>query len=441
MRVVIVTAGGAGMFCGSCLHDNAWARGLRDAGVDVTLLPMYTPIRVDDEDLTSTRIFYGGINVYLDQHFPGWKYLPRWLTRPFDRPELIRWATKFGVSNDAAELGGMTVAMLKGPHGPQAREGAELVRFLAREHKPDVIIFSNVMLATDIEALKAEFSGPVLCSLQGDDVFLDGLHEPWRSEALALLKPIAARLDGFLIHSRFYSEYMGQYLEIPASKRHLVPLAVDVRGHHGQPRARNPVATIGYFARIAPEKGLKEFVEAGLELNRRRQDFQLLAGGYLPRQFERYLEDVRKLAAPLGDRFRYAGSPDTLAGKVALIRQLDLLSVPAPYRDPKGIYLLEAWANGVPVVQPSHGNFPELIESTQGGVCAEPGNPVALANQWERLLDDEAARRQLAENGWAGVRQKHDLPVLVRHSRSLLQQLFDRHHGMIEDGVALPAVP
>lgn len=429
MRVAIVTAGGAGMFCGSCLHDNAWARGLRDAGVDVALLPMYTPIRVDDEDLTSTRVFYGGINVYLDQHIPGWRYLPRWLTRVLDRPGLIRWATKFGVSNDAAELGAMTVAMLKGPHGPQAREGAELVKFLARELRPDVIIFSNLMLATDIAALKAEYPGPVLCSLQGDDVFLDALHEPWRTQSLDLLRPIAAQLDGFLIHSRYYAGFMGEYLDIPAEKQHLVPLAVDTRGHHGRPRSRNPIPTIGYFARIAPEKGLREFVEAGLKLAQRRDDFHLLAGGYLPPQFRPYLDDVLTLAAPLGERFAYTGSPDALAGKVEHYRQLDLLSVPAPYRDPKGLYLLEAWANGVPVVQPNHGNFPELIASTGGGLCVEPGDPQALADAWDQLLDDEPRRRELAEAGWTHVRQKHDLPVLADYSRQLLQRLCNEHRA------------
>lgn len=425
MHVTIVTAGGAGMFCGSCLHDNAWARGLREAGVDVTLLPLYTPIRVDDENLTSTRIFYGGINVYLDQHVPGWRYLPRWLTRVLDSPRLINWATGFGVSNDAAELGAMTAAMLRGPNGPQAREGAELVRFLARELKPDVVVFSNVMLAAEAARLKSEFDGLILCSLQGDDIFLEGLTEPWKSQAFELLRPITAAIDGFLLHSRFYADFMGDYLGIPAAKRHLLPLAVDCRGHDGQPRPRGNPATIGYFARLAPEKGLRELVLAGLELNRRRQDFRIVAGGYAPPQFRKYFEEVQRLAAPLGDRFHYAGSPDTVAEKVALLKTFDVLSVPTPYREPKGLYVLEAWANGVPVVQPAHGHFPELVEAAGGGLCVEPGNPAALADGWSRLLDDEPLRRTLAEAGREQVRTRHDLPALAAQSRAMLERLLN----------------
>ena len=58
MHIAIITAGGAGMFCGSCMHDNSWAKGLLAAGVEVSLLPMYTPIRVDEEDQTSTPVFF-----------------------------------------------------------------------------------------------------------------------------------------------------------------------------------------------------------------------------------------------------------------------------------------------------------------------------------------------------------------------------------------------
>jgi glycosyltransferase involved in cell wall biosynthesis len=423
MHIAIVTAGGAGMFCGSCLHDNAWARALRDAGHEATLLPMYTPIRVDDENLTSTRVFYGGINVYLDQHVPGWKRLPTWLTRPLDAAWLIQWATSLGISNDARELGEMTVAMLSAPDSPQAREGTDLVRFLTRDLQPDVIVFSNVMLCAEVARIKAAFPGPVLCVLQGDDVFLDALQEPWRSRVFDLLKPIAATLDGFLVHSRFYADYMQGYLGLPAEKLHELPLAIDCRGHTGCPRSRGAVPTIGYFARLAPEKGLRELVQAAVLLNQRRQDFQVVAGGYRPPQHAAYVAEVERLAAPLGNRFRYAGSPDTLAEKVALLETFDVLSVPAPYREPKGLYVLEAWANGVPVVQPKHGHFPELIEEIGGGVCVPPGDPTALADALDQLLTDEPRRRQLAEQAWVQVRQRHDLPVLARVSGELLASL------------------
>ena len=65
------------MFCGACMHDNTWARGLIAAGHDVSLLPTYTPIRVDELDVSTHRVFFGGINVYLESLSPLWRRIPR----------------------------------------------------------------------------------------------------------------------------------------------------------------------------------------------------------------------------------------------------------------------------------------------------------------------------------------------------------------------------
>jgi glycosyltransferase involved in cell wall biosynthesis len=436
MHVAIVTAGGAGMFCGSCMHDNAWARALRESGTDVTLTPLYTPIRVDEPNHTSTRVYYGGINVYLDQNLPGWRWLPRGLTHWLDAPWLLDWATQWGISNDAAKLGAMTVSLLRGSHGPQAAEGQQLVRFLARTLKPDAICFSNVMLCADIERLKAEYRRPVVCTLQGDDVFLDALIEPYRSEVMALLRPIADALDGFIVHSRYYRDHMSAYLQIPPEKFHFLPLGIDCRGHTGRPKPPGSPRTIGYFARIAPEKGLRELVDAALILNQRRQDFRIVAGGDLQPQCRAYYLEVQRRAAPLGERFEYRGSPRTLAEKAALYQTFDVLSVPTPYREPKGLYVLEAWANGVPVVQPAHGHFPELIDAVGGGLCVEPGHAAALADGLDRLLSDEPHRRALAEAGWTNVREKYDLPALAEASAPLWETLGEP--GASATGVFIP---
>jgi glycosyltransferase involved in cell wall biosynthesis len=419
MHIAIVTAGGAGMFCGSCMHDNAWARALMDAGVEVTLLPMYTPIRVDVPNNSSTRIFFGGINVYLDEYLPGWRYLPRWLTRPLDAPWLLRLVSQRGVSNNAAELGDITEDMLKGATGPQAREGTQMIDFLTQQLRPDIIVFSNIMLCGEIEQLKAKFGGRVLVTLQGDDVFLDRLVEPHRTRVFDRLRVIASLIDGFLVHSRFYADYMQRYLSTAQVNFHKLPLGIDCREHTGMPRPAGKPPTIGYFARITPEKGLRELVQAALLLKERGFDFRMVAGGYLHDQ--EYWEEVQQLTQPLGDRFHYAGSPDTLADKVGIYRQFDVLSVPAPYRDPKGLYLLEAWANGVPVVQPAHGHFPELITTTGGGITVTPNDPVALADGLQRMLTDEPFRLACAQAGWQAVRQQHDLPILAAASKSLFE--------------------
>lgn len=414
MHIAIITAGGAGMFCGSCMHDNSWAKGLRAEGAEVSLLPMYTPIRVDEEDQTSTPVFFGGINCYLNDRFAWWKFVPRILTRWLDSPAIIRRATRRAVGNDARQLGSMTVSMLRGEEGPHRQAINEFVDYV-RQLRPDVICFSNSMLCPPLRTLRQSFKGRTYCVLQGDDIFLDGLIEPYRSQALTLLRERAADFDGFLVHSQYYRDYMAQYLAQPVEKFHQLPLAIDCSAHSGQPKANlNDPPTVGYFARICPEKGLDRLVEAVLRLRQRLPKVRLRAGGYLGAQHQSYMDGVRRQAEPLGEAFEYVGSPESKVEKIEFLKSLDVFSVPTTYREPKGLYVLEAWANGIPVVLPHHGAFPQLVQSTNGGLLVPPDDSQALADALERVLTTPELRLELAEHGHRGVRREHDLPSLAR---------------------------
>ena len=66
MKIAYITAGAAGMYCGSCLHDNTLAAALMAKGHEVALIPTYTPTRTDEEDVSIDRVFYGAVNVFLE---------------------------------------------------------------------------------------------------------------------------------------------------------------------------------------------------------------------------------------------------------------------------------------------------------------------------------------------------------------------------------------
>ncbi|MGH7128269.1 MAG: glycosyltransferase family 4 protein [Planctomycetaceae bacterium] len=415
MHIAMITAGGAGMFCGSCMHDNTWARALTAAGAEVTLLPTYTPIRVDEEDRSASQVFLGGINVYMDWRSGLWRRLPRWLVRWLDRPWIINLATRFGVSNDASGLGPLTLAMLAGDIGPQRREVDELVTFLTQNLKPDVICFSNALLSGVVRPLRARFDGNLFCVLQGDDVFLAGLPEPYRSQAIEMISARAEAFDGFLVHSRYYRDFMAEYLRLPSEKFHLVPLGIDLNGHDGLPRrTAHETFTVGYFARVCPEKGLHQLLDAFRRLHAKHPNTRLVAGGYLGKRDEPYFRTLVRDHADLGEAFRYVGSPATHAEKVTIIKSFDVLSIPTVYHDPKGLPVLEALANGVPVVQPRHGAFPELVEATGGGILVEPGDPQELADALEQLMHDDALRYELAVIGHGNVHQRFDPITMAR---------------------------
>lgn len=403
------------------MHDNTWARALAAHGAEVSLIPTYTPIRVDEQDLSTRPIFFGGINVYLEYRFRAWRKLPRWLTRPLDAPWLLN-LTRL-ISSDASQLGALTLSMLEGETGPQRNDVAELVEYLTGQLKPDVVCFTNALMVGVLRSLKEKFNGPVFCTLQGDDIFLEDLPEAVRAEAIAKIQQRALEFDGFLVHSRYYRDFMSSYLDLPARRFHQIPLGIDLQGHDGRPVQRNnETFTVGYFARICPEKGLRQLADAFCTLHDKHPNTRLRVGGYLGKRDEPYFRDVLRKTRELGTAFEYIGSPDSRNAKTDFLKSLDVFSVPTVYHEPKGLPVLEALANGVPVVQPRHGAFPELLETTGGGLLVNPGDADELAGALERLMLDPGKRIELAAAGHANVRIHYDLGVMAQATLEIFER-------------------
>lgn len=443
MKIVFLTAGAAGMYCGSCMHDNALAKALREAGSDCLLQPLYTPIRTDEPSVASDRIFFGGVNIYLMDKWPLFRWIPRPLKRLLDRPKFLAWATRRASSTDAALLGELTLSMLRGEAGNQAEEVLRLVDWLRKEIRPDAILFTNLLIAGPIPTIRRELPNTKLIAiLQGDDAFLDHLPSPYREQAVARMGELGRQCDAIVVNTRFYAQRMGTLLGLPPERTHCLPLSIDTalfadlaeRGewpsdleglaagpvdapppHAGKSagsKTSDPAVRIGYLARIAPEKGLHHLVDAFLDLARRPGcgGVTLDIAGWLGSQHSAYLDGLRArwTAAGLADRVRHVGSPD-LAGKLALLSGLDVLSVPTEHEEPKGLSILEAMAAGVPVVLPAKGAFPELVEPSVGGLLVPPNDPLALADALERLVRDAPLRRQLGQAARRWVLQERSV--------------------------------
>ena len=414
MKIAIVTAGGAGMFCGSCMHDNTWARGLIAAGHDVTLIPTYTPIRLDEENVSGQKVYLGGINIYMDSRSRIWRKIPRLFTRWLDHPWVIKMATKFNISNDAADLGELTIASIEGTDGPQAREVRELASFICDQLQPDVVCFSNILQIGAVHAIREKFRGKLFCVMQGDDIFLNDLPERYRTQACDMISDRADDFDGFLVHSESYRETMSELLKLPKEKFQILPLGIDFTGHDGQPGLRNEgPLTIGYFARICPEKGFHLSLQAFQKYLEWHPDASLVVGGYLGPRDQKYFDEHKAALGSAIQSVHFLGSPDTHEKKVDIFKRLDLFSVPTVYREPKGLPVLEAWANGVPVVQPDHGSFPEMIAKTSGGILVPPDDPESLAYAWEELTDNRARREELSHAGHRGVREHFSVERMI----------------------------
>ena len=413
MRIAYVAAGAAGMYCGSCLHDNTLARALLDQGHEVTLIPTYTPLRTDEPDASIGRVFYGAINVYLEEKIPLFRRTPRFLDRLFNARGLLNQVGRFAGSTDAHELGALTHSVLRGEHGHQAKELDRLVGFLG-SLQPQVVQLTNALFLGFAGEIRRRLGVPVVCGLTGEDVFLDELEEPWRTRVHDEMRRRAQDAEGFIATSRYYADVMSELLEVPRERMHVVPLGISLADIHPPRRDEAPDSfVIGYLARIAPEKGLHLLLEAFRELAERRGDrgpkLHLRAAGWVGSRYVPYLEELKTRVREWGlaDRVELLGEVDRQE-KLRFLAGLDVLSVPSPYKEPKGLYVLEAWAHGVPVVQPRHGAFPELIEETGGGVLFKPDSASALADALEQLVDAPETTRELGRKGREALAGRYD---------------------------------
>lgn len=427
VRLLMVTAGAGRMYCGSCLRDNALATELMARGHDVTLLPVYTPTLTDEPNVSEPTVLFGGVSVYLEQHLPLFRKTPAVLDWLWDSAPVIRALASRSVAVDPKFLGELTVSTLKGERGFQAKEIRKLERWLQQAPDFDLTMLPNALLIGLAPAIRRATGKPVGITLQGEDLFVEGLDEPYRSQSLELLREQIGAVDGFVAVSHYYAGFMADYLGIPPPRIHTVPLGISLAGHQpAEPHPERPF-TLGYFARVAPEKGLHLLAETWCLLRRDGglpDGARLEVAGYLAPEHRGYLRDIeRRLKdAGLAQDLRYRGVLDR-EQKIRFLQSLDVLCVPSPYREPKGLYLLEALANGVPVVSPRHGSFPELIEATGGGLLADPDDPASFARRIRELASDPERARQMGRHGAEAVRQHFSLTQMADTALGVLQRI------------------
>lgn len=428
MRIVYLAAGAGNMYCGSCLHGNTLAAALRSAGQDCSLVPMYTPLRTDEESVSVDRVTFGGINVYLQQHSAIFRHTPWFLDRWFDRPGLLRRVTRRSASVRPEHLGALTVSMLEGERGHQRKEVAKLVQWLDRDIRPDVVHLNNAMLMGVVGEITRRLSVPVVCSLSGEDGFFEKLVEPYRRQAQDLLRQRAIEVAALVAMNRYYAGRMAEYLGLPPNRIWVIPPGLNLAGHGTRQPGPRPF-TIGYLARVCADKGLHQLAAA---LPRLAADgdlpaLRVRAAGYLDAADAPYLADIQQQIAEhgLADRFEYLGELDR-AAKIAFLQSIDLFCLPTVYRESKGLSVLEAWANAVPAVLPAHGAFPEMVEDTGGGLLCEPNDPAALAECLRKLILAPDLLAQLGSNAQQAVRQRYNTEVMAGRMVGLYEKLCRR---------------
>jgi len=430
MKIVHITAGAGGRLCGSCLHDNALVRSLRARGRDAILVPAYVPTTTDEENVAIDRIVMGGVNVWLEEHVPMFRHMPRFLDstlgRLLDSRWLLAWLSSRTGSTRAADLGPLTVSTLAGEQGHQRKEVEKLASWLAAEVRPDIVHLSNALLVGLARRVKQATGARIVCSLSGEDIFIGQIPEPHHSRVRQQLRERAADVDQFVALNRNFARFMADYLAVPEERIEVIAHGLDRTGFPStapdlaaRRRARGGRLVVGFLARACPEKGLEQLVRA-LPLLARDRDVEVLAAGAEVDSEHGYRTMCLALTEQLGvaDRFRWLGQVDR-PGKLRLLESIDVFAMPTVFPEAKGIPVIEAMAAGVPVVAPAHGTFPELLDDERAGLLHVPGDPADLARRIGGLFDDVELASRCGRHG-------HELS-LVRHTAD---QMAAAHEGL-----------
>jgi len=428
MRIVQICPGsGDNFYCENCLRDAALVKAIRGLGHDVLMVPLYLPLQADKvEQVSNAPIFFGGVNVYLQQKLSLFRKTPRWIDRWFDSRGLLEWAGRKAGMTNARDLGETTTSMLQGEDGRQVKELDRFVDWLVTEQqKPDVVCLSNVLLAGLVRRIKQRLGVPVVCLLQDEDGFLDGLSSPYAEQAWAVVHERVRDIDAFLAVSKYYADTMTARLKAESARVHVVRMGVELDAY--KPHDSGPaVPTIGFLSRMCPERGLETLVDAFILLKRNpslRSAKLRVSGGRCgaDEPFLGRMQSKLKAAGVLDDvEFLQAFDRDA---KLEFLRSLSVLSVPEPQPVAYGLYVLEALAMGVPVVEPAIGCFPETIAATDGGVLYQPNTAERLAQVMGPLLLDVQVSRELGGRGRAGMLKAFDISHTAGEMIRVLEQI------------------
>lgn len=424
MRIVHLAAGAGVMYCGACARDLALVRGLRARGHDVVVVPLYTPLRFDSpEPVPTAPVHLGGINAWLEQYVPFWRYLPRFIRRGLDHPAVLDWAARFAVSTKASDLGPMLVSVLRGTRGHQKRSIAEVVEFIEKAGRPDLVSITNSLLSGIAPELKQRFRVPVVCALQGEETFVQSAKEPYATTARELLQENAASVDLFLAPGEAYAQLMAEYLSVSRERIKVVRVGIDPTPYRRSGKTRPYPFTVGYLSVITPAKGVDILVEAVRQLVEQGKDLILVvAGRVLDRKY--WTDTAAKIESHgLGNRVRFLDELD-FASKTRFFHGCSAFCLPSRISETRGVVALEAQAAGLPVVVPDRGVFPEMLELTGGGLLFRSEDADDLARQLRTLMEDPGLAERLGDAGAAGVARHFNAETMVAETEAVFSSLI-----------------
>ncbi len=404
MKIVyLITGSGGSFYCGNCYRDMIYLRAIRKVpGITASAIPLYLP---PDEDTHESgldkNVFFGAISMYIREKVPFLRNMPAFFDKLFDSAPMLKMAARRAGTTRTEGLEDMTLGMIKGENAFPEKELQRLVNYLTKDGKPDIIHLSNALVIGLARQLKKKMDVKIVCSLLNEDDWIDEMAEPYQSRAWELISREAPNVDVFLTPSLYYKELFILKTGITGENCYIVPLGLDP-GDLINIEKKGMYPSVGYFCRISAMNGFDKLVDSFIELRKNNLLPGLtlhVSGGYTGDDKSFISEQIKKIKAE-GLKGSVKIYPEFHGdSKNDFFSNIDIMSVPVRKHDGYGLYLLEANAAGIPVVQPETGAFPEIIHRTEGGITYAPDNVSELSISLLNLFRDNTLRKKLGENG------------------------------------------
>lgn len=415
MKILFISpSAGDTYYCGNCFRDALQAQALQQAGHEVCVMPLYLPMKYASEGVP---VFFPATSFFIEQAAFRKKGMPAWLRKATSAAPLLRMASSLSGTTSSAGMEGMTLSMIGGGDGAFRRNVEELMAWIRDDGLPDVMHLSSTLLLGIARPIREELGVPVVCSLQDEEVWLDGLEGPYSQKAWDLIRENARYVNHFVTTSRYYREVVRKKLPEIENVSIVYP-GVDLAKYQGAGVPGKP--TIGFFYRMNRLDGLDLLAEAFVQLKRKGSipGLQLrIGGGFMGKEDRRFLNQVWSILEP----FKADVTVDEYAvnAHAPFYGKVTVLSVPLRFQEGVGLYVCEAFAAGVPVVEPETGSFPEIVDGA--GLLYNPSQAGALAQALERMLTDRellsGCRRQafrLAQERYNASRMADELGIIYQ---------------------------
>ena len=409
--IQIIPGSGGSFYCGNCLRDSKYVDALRNLGHQVVKIPMYLPLFADEHDITDIPIFYGAISTYLKQVYPVFRKAPKWVDKLLNSKPMMKMAASMAGSTRAKGLEDMTISMLLGEQGEQKEELDKMVNWIADHCKPDVIHISNALLLGLAKRIKEKTGVPVVCSLQDEDVWVDAMQPQFQKRIWDLMHDRAEDVDALVAVSNYFAETMKKRMNVGDEKIHTFYLGVDAEDYPFI-SVKNKPRNVGYISRMCHKDGFDIVVDGFIDLKKKTgfEDVKLIATGGLTADDKKFFKQQKQKIKEAG----FVGDFEVIEefegeARHDFFKKVSMISVPVRVGEAFGMYLLESMASGVPVVQPSLGAFPEIVEISGGGVNYMPNSPEILSETWAELLNDPERLEQLSQAGYIGTKEKFNI--------------------------------